>query len=264
MNRCADCGFDNVRGTLFCEECGRELAPEPRFATGDVSAAGARVEAAPSRRADGTRFSTGDVAPAKVDHGGWLAADDEVAAEEIVRGSGALEAASGRPETRDRRGEIAARVPNSAEAHQSGPRRFERIVPVGEARVAAVPTPVGADETPRGVQPARACPASIFLEAESGRRVDVPSQEVVIVGREDMRSGIRPDVDLTLDGASAAGVSRRHCRLLQMPDGWYLEDLMSTNFTVLNGKALTAHQPVPVKDGDDLRLGKLRLKIHVA
>ena len=101
-----------------------------------------------------------------------------------------------------------------------------------------------------------------YLIAETGRRLDVPAQDVVIVGREDMRSGIRPDVDLTLDGASAAGVSRRHCRLLRHSEGWHVEDLMSTNYTVLNGKALPAHTPTPLRDGDELRLGKLRLRFH--
>ncbi len=101
-----------------------------------------------------------------------------------------------------------------------------------------------------------------YLTSESGRRLEVPAQDVVIVGREDMRSGIRPDVDLTLDGASAAGVSRRHCRLLRGVDGWRVEDLMSTNYTVLNGKALPAHTPTLVRDGDELRLGKLRLRFH--
>ena len=90
----------------------------------------------------------------------------------------------------------------------------------------------------------------------------MPAQDVVIVGREDLRSGIRPDVDLTLDGASAAGISRRHCRLLHQPEGWYVEDLMSTNYTVLNGKPLRAHVPVRVIHGDELRLGKLRLRFY--
>ena len=102
-----------------------------------------------------------------------------------------------------------------------------------------------------------------YLVSESGRRLEAPGQDVVIVGREDMRSGIRPDIDLTLDGASAAGVSRRHCRLLRGIDGWRVEDLMSTNYTVLNGKALSAHVPTLLHDGDELRLGKLRLRFHI-
>jgi pSer/pThr/pTyr-binding forkhead associated (FHA) protein len=109
---------------------------------------------------------------------------------------------------------------------------------------------------------ATAAIAAVYLISDAGRRVDVPAQDVVIVGREDMRSGIRPDVDLTLDGASTAGISRRHCRLLHQPEGWYVEDLMSTNYTVLNGKPLRAHVPVRIIHGDELRLGKLRLRFY--
>jgi len=120
------------------------------------------------------------------------------------------------------------------------------------------------DEAAVSVTAAEPRPAVAYLVSESGRRLEAPGQDVVIVGREDMRSGIRPDIDLTLDGAGAAGVSRRHCRLLRGIDGWRVEDLMSTNYTVLNGKALPAHVPTLLHDGDELRLGKLRLRFHLA
>jgi hypothetical protein len=147
-------------------------------------------------------------------------------------------------------------------------------VTVVEARVEeALAEPVAVEKAPEEVAPATVTeeePAGVvaappaYLVSESGRRVDVPAQDVVIVGREDMRSGIRPDVDLTLDGASAAGVSRRHCRLLRQEGGWYIEDLMSTNFTVLNGTALTAQTPALLHDNDEVRLGKMRLRFHQA
>src|SRR5207249_8478269 len=132
--------------------------------------------------------------------------------------------------------------------------RTEKASPHGH--VATQPTPVHEPDpsTSPTMAPVPVAAATVYLISESGRRVDVPLQDIVIVGREDMRSGIRPDVDLTLDGASAAGVSRRHCRLLHQPDGWYVEDLMSTNYTVLNGKPLRAHTPTRVTHGDEIRL----------
>ena len=101
-----------------------------------------------------------------------------------------------------------------------------------------------------------------YLISEQGRRVEVPARDVVIVGREDMRSGIRPEVDLTLDGASTAGVSRRHCRLLRSNGDWQIEDLRSTNRTLLNGKPLRPHSPVDLHHGDEVRLGRLILRFH--
>ena len=38
----------------------------------------------------------------------------------------------------------------------------------------------------------------------------------------------------------------------------------STNYTVLNGKPLRAHAPTRVTHGDELRLGKLRLRFYEA
>ena len=186
MVPCAECGYENVPGTLFCEACGKDLAvaaESPRRETGDVS-----------------------------------------------QGLGKATAVDA----------VAVEAPIVAD-------------PIAD------PAPVVA-AAPAGV--AAAAVGAAYLVSESGRRVDVPAQEIVIVGREDMRSGIRPDVDLTLDGASAAGVSRRHCRLLRQEDGWYIEDLMSTNFTVLNGTPLTAHTPARLHDGDEVRVGKMRLHFH--
>jgi hypothetical protein len=226
-NTCMSCGFENVPGTLFCEECGHGLtavAQGQRYVTGAMTDAPRRTGA----------FAN-DAAPAR----GRTSAS-----------AGVLEVDAGPGEWS---------VPEPPRTNRSGPLRAGTREPI------SIPHPRATgpmeDQDPA---PPRVATGLPYLITESGRRVDVPMQEVIIVGREDMRSGIRPDVDLTLDGASAAGVSRRHCRILRYVDGWYLEDLMSTNFTVLNGKALAAHTPVRLQDGDDLRLGKLRLKFHVA
>lgn len=104
-------------------------------------------------------------------------------------------------------------------------------------------------------------PDTFFLITASGRRIPVPSQEQVILGRVDSRSGVRPDIDLTLDGAGHAGVSRRHCRLMWRSGQWLVEDLMSTNYTLVNGTRIASHTPTPVAAGDEIRLGKLILTV---
>jgi FHA domain len=151
---------------------------------------------------------------------------------------------------------VAPAVPDESD-HEVTPARTTNAAP----RDGVAAHPVSPFAGSGSIPPAAAAPA-VYLISDSGRRVDVPTQDVVIVGREDIRSGIRPDVDLTLDGASAAGISRRHCRLLHQPEGWYVEDLMSTNYTVLNGKPLHAHAPMRVTHGDEIRLGKLRLRFY--
>jgi pSer/pThr/pTyr-binding forkhead associated (FHA) protein len=83
-----------------------------------------------------------------------------------------------------------------------------------------------------------------------------------VIGRTDLVQDIYPDVDLVeLDGEKC-GVSRRHARLFQKPDGVYLEDLNSTNFTCLNRIRLQPGQLYLLKNGDEIRLGALTLEYH--
>jgi len=110
--------------------------------------------------------------------------------------------------------------------------------------------------------PATTLPVAYFV-AESGYRAEAPLQDVAIVGRADARTGIKPDVDLSLVDASSLGVSRRHCRLLRTVSGWFIEDLRSTNATVLNGQTLDPYILTPIHDGDEVRLGRLRLRFEI-
>ena len=224
MSTCLACGHANVLGTLFCDECGYDLTST---AHGRRAMAGTAAGLRPGPLTTGnTAAAASSFAPAGPD-----ASDDE--------GSQAPTKTAAPPDD-------GAVHPSSALVGSGS------IQPTAASPHERAPRPTGAI----------ASTGAVYLISDSGRRVDVPAQDVVIVGREDVRSGIRPDVDLTLDGASAAGISRRHCRLLHQPEGWYVEDLMSTNYTVLNGKPLRAHVPVRVIHGDELRLGKLRLRFY--
>ncbi len=59
-------------------------------------------------------------------------------------------------------------------------------------------------------------------------------------------------------------VSRTHARLFWQDDGYWVEDLSSTNGTWLNGRRLPPHEPAPLKPGDVIGLGpNVRLEFHV-
>jgi pSer/pThr/pTyr-binding forkhead associated (FHA) protein len=88
-----------------------------------------------------------------------------------------------------------------------------------------------------------------------------PSGEFVI-GRRDAASGIAPDLDLTPHGALEKGVSRTHAALRRGEDVLSIIDLDSANGTYLNGQRLAAHQPRLLRDGDEIRLGRLVLHIY--
>lgn len=93
---------------------------------------------------------------------------------------------------------------------------------------------------------------------------EVPDKPEVLIGREDPLSDIYPDLDLTEHGGEEGGVSRMHAKLLNAGGQWSLEDENSTNSTFLNRQKLTAKTPTPVKDGDEIRLGKVALRFQNA
>ena len=83
------------------------------------------------------------------------------------------------------------------------------------------------------------------------------------IGRWDADGGIFPDVDLDSDDPEAK-VSRRHARI-SLNDGQYLiEDLGSTNGTFVNrGRRLAPGNRHPIKDGDEIIVGKTFLRFRV-
>jgi hypothetical protein len=81
------------------------------------------------------------------------------------------------------------------------------------------------------------------------------------IGRSSRAMPMRPDVDLAAYNAENLGVSRLHASLRRRDDMLTLEDLNSRNFTFINGQRLHPHEVRVVKDGDEIRLGKLTMKI---
>jgi len=98
----------------------------------------------------------------------------------------------------------------------------------------------------------------------SGRRVVIRPDQEVLVGRLDVGRGIFPQVDLTPDGGLEGGVSRRHARIFFRNDRFYIEDLGSTNGTYVNGVRLDPYSPRPLGDGDELRLGRIAVRVGFA
>lgn len=82
-----------------------------------------------------------------------------------------------------------------------------------------------------------------------------------VIGRRDPSTQTSPELDLTPYGAYQMGISRRHAIIRVKDDVPTLTDLGSRNGTYINGKKLKAHQSVPLKDGDEVRLGKIVMQI---
>jgi pSer/pThr/pTyr-binding forkhead associated (FHA) protein len=92
----------------------------------------------------------------------------------------------------------------------------------------------------------------------------LPAAAQAVVGRADAVSNFYPEVDLTVHGALEHGVGRRHARIFVQNGQLMVEDLDSTNGTLLNNQKLAARQPQPLRDGDQLQLGRLRMQFQAS
>ncbi len=89
-----------------------------------------------------------------------------------------------------------------------------------------------------------------------------PGKNAVIIGREDPVSNIFPDIDLTDHGGDEGGVSREHARIYMQGGQFYIEDLESVNHTYVNRQELPPKSPHPLNNGDELRLGRVKLNFQ--
>lgn len=119
-----------------------------------------------------------------------------------------------------------------------------------------------ASEPVEDVEEVTLVPLSVEVIA-TGRQIQLPPTPEVHVGRLDAAHGIFPDLDLTTDGGLEAGVSRHHCKIHQRGSAYLVEDVGSANGTFLGGQRLTPYLPHVLKDGDELQLGRVKLKVII-
>ena len=82
------------------------------------------------------------------------------------------------------------------------------------------------------------------------------------IGRSDARRPERPDVDLTAYGGLEKGVSRIHAAIERSGAFLTLTDLNSSNGTCLNGHRLPPNEAYPLREGDELHLGRMVVHIY--
>ncbi len=95
------------------------------------------------------------------------------------------------------------------------------------------------------------------------REVEVMLLKPVRLGRSDPSQNIFPEVDLTDDLAMESGVSREHSAIFGRGSTIMVEDLGSTNGTLLNGERLDPYMPEPLQHGDQLQLGQLLIEVRL-
>lgn len=112
--------------------------------------------------------------------------------------------------------------------------------------------------------PAGGGPFKILVLSIEGRgSIELPLSKEVVLGRLDPTRAIFPDVDLSDEEGVDKGISRRHARISQRGGQVFVEDLNSLNGTFLNATRLIPEMPYPLKDGDQIQLGKLTVTVHL-
>jgi pSer/pThr/pTyr-binding forkhead associated (FHA) protein len=106
--------------------------------------------------------------------------------------------------------------------------------------------------------------AHIVLASPDGSKLELPSKDEVVIGREDPISEVFPDVDLTNLGGMENGVSRKHAVIHRSGGDYTVEDMGSTNGTYINKKRIQPHAPQTIKPGDEVKFGKLSLSVKAA
>lgn len=102
-----------------------------------------------------------------------------------------------------------------------------------------------------------------FTFRDSGKVLLIDLGKQVVIGRiHDQAEIPQPDIDLTPYGAMEHGVSRTHLTVTREHDTIFVTDLGSANSTFLNGQRLMPQEPRVLRDNDELRLGRLVLRVN--
>ena len=109
-------------------------------------------------------------------------------------------------------------------------------------------------------------PTTVRLIIGTGRRqreLELSLIKPARLGRSDPTQNVFPEVDLTDDLAMECGVSREHASILGRGGDVMVEDLGSTNGTLLNGIRLDPYMPEILNHGDQLQLGRLLIEVRL-
>ena len=233
MITCERCQTENIEGSQYCDECGAVL---------------------PGTAPSGKKYTSDD--------GG------EARAEAVVGETrAAIEGENGAAEARSASGPVEPVEQPRAEKKREPAEVIPLRQPASPARTSAAGQARAHDSG--AISAARHGPSvapHAKLVIHRGRSVgkEFPlCEDESHIGRWDADGGIFPDVDLDSDDPEAK-VSRRHARITRRSGQYYIEDLGSTNGTFVNrGRRLLPGDRQPLRDGDEVIVGKTFLKFQV-
>jgi hypothetical protein len=231
---CSACGYVNVPGEMFCQNCGVQLAPvisvpppPPTPISGPSAAAKAE--------------STSEQAPetGECSHCGFRNDPGEI----FCQNCG-----------------LQLRKPPTEADVSSSPN--SETLPSEKATFPAgkVTDPLDMEKVAEPIEEQGGFTGKIVIKYVHAEILLPRDKKELLIGRDDPVRDIHPDIDLVPYGGEVNGVSRLHARLVVKDRQIYLEDLKSTNFTFLNQQRLQPGQLYALNPGDEFRLGLLMLQ----
>ncbi len=236
MIRCAECNEEQMDGLEYCDICGAKLE------------AGAIVLG---------KVQTTEEAPAEVE------ASTEVAAEEAAPEEAAAETSEAEgEESTEAAGDESAETPEAEAAPEAVALSDDQAAGDESAETPeaeAAPEAVALSDDQAAVGSAS---LTITRGGTVGKVFELQAGDN-LVGRWDPDSGSFPEVDMENDDPEAR-ISRKHA-LIKFGAELTIEDIGSLNGTFVNrGQRLEPGSPVPLKDGDEIIVGKTFFKVSRA
>jgi pSer/pThr/pTyr-binding forkhead associated (FHA) protein len=114
----------------------------------------------------------------------------------------------------------------------------------------------------RLTEPASSRPLLLYLRDETAP-IAINRLNNLVIGRNNIDEAADVvDIDLTSFGAQDLGVSRHHARIDARKEPPLIVDLGSANGTFINGTKLEPNKPYQLESGDELRLGRLVMRLY--
>ncbi len=128
-----------------------------------------------------------------------------------------------------------------------------------------MPVPVDVTTAPMGEEAAEVAGAWISLHLlESGQILPVSERSDFTLGRVSDNQPIMPDLDLSDYKAYDNGVSRLHAVIRRNQGSVMIMDLGSANGTYINGVRILPNIEQPLRHGDVVALGKLKMQVALS
>lgn len=246
MSFCPQCGVENPSSARFCDQCGAALP---------VRSVSPPQSTAPTAAAAPPANSTGAAGLRSCSQCGTIVIPGEAFCDSC--GAPLLGPTTSAPSKPAAPNLPYGGVPPQPNYPAPQPSTFKPSAPPPVQSFQ--PAPVAPSSAPgRSIL----APAQLFMP-EEGRAIKLPEASQVIIGRIDSMSSFTPDIDLTPYGAFENGVGRRHLQLSVQGGQIIAEDLGSKNGSFINGKKLSPHSPYQLRNGDELCLGTLVMRLQL-